>query len=482
MATVSSSALAQSNSPQYATPAAGDDSNHAATTAFVQSALRGVLQVVNVKAYGALGDDSHDDTANIQAAFTASCVAVVPVVFPPGVYRVTGTITGCANQKVLAASFSDRAIIHRTGNFGDTLVFGTASQPALAVDVSGLWFIQGPIDTPYYTPGQTTLVNKASDGGAQIHIIGGQNVRLYRNTCWRGQYCVSLHGGSVFNLVENRYGLVWDHANAGAQEGIASVIADVDANGVNPKDFRSINEEYLGALSASRVATMPNGATHTMQEFVGPQYNIVLRGMETVYISSYLGDANNANLCLCPQSNGYIGNVSIVGGFWDGARLSQIQTVPDSGAPAINGLTIAGAQFNGEYATFHHILAPPIGTSPSVYRVAINGTTFSATYGSSMVLTGMVGAAITSNTITAYNSLNLETTDAQYIAGIYADNYSLRLNITGNTVGGGQNTFTQSKDAGNYAYDTIVIADSSSQGTISSSLVANNLNAGTTTP
>lgn len=48
-------------------------------------------QVANVKAHGALGDNSHDDTANIQAAIDA-IGAGGTVVFPPGTYKITAAL------------------------------------------------------------------------------------------------------------------------------------------------------------------------------------------------------------------------------------------------------------------------------------------------------------------------------------------------------------------------------------------------------
>lgn len=47
----------------------------------------------NVKDYGAAGDEVSDDTAEIQAAIDAAIPVNGKVVFPPGVYRVTDTLT-----------------------------------------------------------------------------------------------------------------------------------------------------------------------------------------------------------------------------------------------------------------------------------------------------------------------------------------------------------------------------------------------------
>src|SRR5574343_169273 len=49
------------------------------------------MGVFNVKDYGALGDNTADDTAAIQAAITAGAGAAVH--FPPGTYKIDGALT-----------------------------------------------------------------------------------------------------------------------------------------------------------------------------------------------------------------------------------------------------------------------------------------------------------------------------------------------------------------------------------------------------
>jgi hypothetical protein len=63
----------------------------------------GFLGVFNVKAFGATGDGTTDDTAAIQDAITSAGVAGGGTVFlPRGTYSVTGTLTLDANNVVLA--------------------------------------------------------------------------------------------------------------------------------------------------------------------------------------------------------------------------------------------------------------------------------------------------------------------------------------------------------------------------------------------
>lgn len=56
----------------------------------VQAKLR---QLISVKDFGAVGDDTHDDTANIQAAIDYANTNGGDVYFPAGTYKITNTLT-----------------------------------------------------------------------------------------------------------------------------------------------------------------------------------------------------------------------------------------------------------------------------------------------------------------------------------------------------------------------------------------------------
>lgn len=60
---------------------------------YIFGALRGLIFNVKSPQYGALGDGTTDDTAAIQAAYTAAGVAGGIVVFPPGVYNHSSEFT-----------------------------------------------------------------------------------------------------------------------------------------------------------------------------------------------------------------------------------------------------------------------------------------------------------------------------------------------------------------------------------------------------
>ncbi len=87
---------------------------------------------VNVKRFGAKGDDSHDDTAAIQAAVTACSTALPPqdLYFPAGIYRISSMITtgvgGPAfRMRGAGASLASGTVIKATAAMASCVYFST---------------------------------------------------------------------------------------------------------------------------------------------------------------------------------------------------------------------------------------------------------------------------------------------------------------------------------------------------------------------
>jgi hypothetical protein len=94
------------------------------TRATAQTSVSGWLDVT-APAYGAIPDDANDDTAAIQSA--ANAMNGTPnasvLYFPPGTYRVNGTIT-LGNTGIVAGAGMDRSIVLSTST--SATVFSTA--------------------------------------------------------------------------------------------------------------------------------------------------------------------------------------------------------------------------------------------------------------------------------------------------------------------------------------------------------------------
>src|SRR5581483_1798323 len=85
------------------TPPTDIMSRHVATSAIPTFEDPGVI---NVKNYGAKGDNVHDDTSAIQSAIDASQAGGQPVFLPAGNYRIS-TITLHANTKLIGVSHTN---------------------------------------------------------------------------------------------------------------------------------------------------------------------------------------------------------------------------------------------------------------------------------------------------------------------------------------------------------------------------------------
>ena len=100
---------------------------------------------INVKNYGALGNDSNDDTAAIQAAINYA--ATFPngrvVEFPPGTYR-SNTITVPNNVSLTLRGHGDATKIRRISGSGYIFNCGSASIFSTRLKIEGIFF-QGPV-------------------------------------------------------------------------------------------------------------------------------------------------------------------------------------------------------------------------------------------------------------------------------------------------------------------------------------------------
>jgi hypothetical protein len=65
----------------------------AGTSAVATTAQAKMRETISVKDFGAVGDDTHDDTTNIQAAINYANTIGGDVYFPAGIYRITNTLT-----------------------------------------------------------------------------------------------------------------------------------------------------------------------------------------------------------------------------------------------------------------------------------------------------------------------------------------------------------------------------------------------------
>ncbi|MGD1210724.1 MAG: glycosyl hydrolase family 28-related protein [Candidatus Acidiferrales bacterium] len=112
------------------------------------ASFQGPRPYIDVTAYGAVGNNTHDDTAAIQSAINAFCSSPSTsnggtIFFPPGTYKVTQTQTPSTSHLLdlhrnplrgREHGGQERAGIHRSARFGDPRIGGR--QPERSSGVS----------------------------------------------------------------------------------------------------------------------------------------------------------------------------------------------------------------------------------------------------------------------------------------------------------------------------------------------------------
>lgn len=123
-------------------------------------------QVFNVKAYGAVGNGSTDDTAAINAAITAAA-AVSPrgvVFFPPGTFATTGAhaLDGLSGLSIVGAG-TGSTVLRLTHATND--LFTTGNTVTVGLTIRGFTVTS---DTVTRTAGWVFRVNTAYNGGGSL--------------------------------------------------------------------------------------------------------------------------------------------------------------------------------------------------------------------------------------------------------------------------------------------------------------------------
>ena len=140
------------------------------------------FKILNVQDFGALGDEVNNDGPAIQAALdNAATIAAAPgsklkgaiVFFPPGVYKISGTI-GLVIPRIAYGSL----VIRGSGMWATQI---SASDNTFPSDV--------PVVDFAHVPGKPTgyeisdlLITRATRGIALRHVSSGDNQRLVNST------------------------------------------------------------------------------------------------------------------------------------------------------------------------------------------------------------------------------------------------------------------------------------------------------------
>lgn len=123
----------------------------AGTGAVATTAQAKMRETISVKDFGAVGDDTHDDTTNIQAAINYANTIGGDVYFPAGVYRITNGLTidnsGDTDPRIKASLYGDSsssvAIRADAGSYNMlTITGGTGPGVESHQVIRGLFFVK----------------------------------------------------------------------------------------------------------------------------------------------------------------------------------------------------------------------------------------------------------------------------------------------------------------------------------------------------
>ena len=123
----------------------------AGTSAVATTAQTKMRETISVKDFGAVGDDTHDDTTNIQAAINYANTIGGDVYFPPGVYRITNGLTinnsGDVSARIKASLYGDSSasvlIRGMPGTYDMlTITGGTGAGAESHQVIRGLFFVK----------------------------------------------------------------------------------------------------------------------------------------------------------------------------------------------------------------------------------------------------------------------------------------------------------------------------------------------------
>lgn len=132
--------------------------------------------VINVKDYGAIGDDTTNDTAAIQAAITALPSSGGVVFFPPGTYRITSAIA-LRSALTLQGAGGSASVIHQT----NTTAHGLSGVDILGFSVKGLRVVgpsSGSGDGLHLTRSVNAATNYIELSDAIFRTWGGNGISI----------------------------------------------------------------------------------------------------------------------------------------------------------------------------------------------------------------------------------------------------------------------------------------------------------------
>lgn len=314
----------------------------------IEQGIAAALTVFNVKdpAYGAIGDGVTDDTAAIQAAINAVPSAANSaggvVYFPPGMYRITSTLTSTTkNLTLLGAEGAQGQWPHNAPP--NTVIFTPPGSGGFAFNVaSGSTVFGGPtIKNLCFSPIYTTL-SSAQTLGATLSVSSATIARLPASGTAivqdKHQVGVISYTGKTTNQLTGVS--VSSETVPGATYSIASVVTVPSPYGVRlsrTTDWHVERCTFMHYADTTVTITLDDG-THTLSGATG----LVVDGSSSI---AQYGTCRDLRFYACYRGcQEYSASTRWFGGDFDG---NVNGSTPWTGSIGYNGQKVGPMQMIG---------------------------------------------------------------------------------------------------------------------------------------
>lgn len=270
---------------------------------------------VSVKDFGALGDNSHNDTTAIQAAINAAQSTGAGIVFfPQGTYLITSALTVTTTGLELIGAGDTATIIMTTDSTIDAFQFNVPSSAPLSCRISKIG-----------------ITSSGSSTGSAINVAGSTGIFIedISTPTERFRFGVTVNASSGLTVIHGS-GIVVRSADA------SSAAVNITSSGGTVY----ISDSRLASYGAHAI-NVSSGATVLFTNVTTVGAASAANGLTVSGAGSVYGSASVMN-------GGASGHGISLGSSTADARFSAVQTSPDSldaraGSPVFFALSANGS-------------------------------------------------------------------------------------------------------------------------------------------
>lgn len=308
------------------------------------------MNVFDVKRYGAVGNNSADDTIAIQAAINAAAAAGLAaggaehagvVFFPPGVYKVTASLQN---------GVGGRVVLRGSGKYG-TLIVGS---------FTGYLIDQADANTGKIEGIEDLYVKNTSnvDGNGAIRFQNSQG-GFIRNCYIQGFNGIDASSNTYSTRIEGCE--VTSTANAGTANTVGIYAAQVSIYSCRFTGFDvGIQAFNVGVIICGCATEQCNTGTligkdrsDTNSNLVGGQITSHSTERCNTAIDLVTGSGLLIDACSITGTSDVQGNVAVASITWSGGTATLTTASPHGFALGARGVTVSGATpsgYNGSFA------------------------------------------------------------------------------------------------------------------------------------